>query len=154
MANEYTPELGQAIFGAPTGEYELPRYAEALFSAIWREIARVFWNREQREFDSRGNDDPKIPGFTVRPYCYDDESEEAKLPNFTFGDDFIHGRVELRWYKYPGRGMSCNVEWNPDQWVAWFDEAMTALGDYDKARFEASLPQQKPLEEDDDENPF
>jgi hypothetical protein len=143
----YQPELGQAVFGAPTGEHELPEYALALFRGVWREIARVFWNREQREFNGYGTEDPKLPGFTVRPYRSDD-TPEAELPNFVFGD------AELRWYKYPGRGMSANVDWKPDQWVAWFDAAMKAIRDYEEARDKVSLPPQKPLDEDDDENPF
>lgn len=135
MTTAYTPELGQAVFGAPTGEYELPRYADALFTAIWRELGRVFWNREQRDFASRGEEDPKIPGFTVRAYRYDD-APESELPNFVFGD------VEIRWYKWPGRGMSANVDWTPEQWVTWFDAAMTALHEYDLKRFNDSLPPQ------------
>jgi hypothetical protein len=118
----YQPELGQSLFGAPTGEYDLPEYAEALFFGIWREIVRVFCNKNQRDMDSRGADDPGVPGITVRPYWWGDEdAPEASLPNFAFGE------AQIRWYKYPGRGMSCNVTWTPDQWVAWFDAAIAAI---------------------------
>lgn len=118
----YTPELGQAFFGCSWDENAVPEYAEALFFGVWKEIARVFWNVNQREFDSRGVDDPKIEGFDVRPYWWGDEdAPEADLPNFAFGE------VKIRWYKYPGRGMSTNVDWDPARWVAWFDSALVAV---------------------------
>lgn len=126
-AKEYEPDLGQAFGGNPWEKHVMPEYAEALFEAIWKEIARVFWNMNQREFDPYGTDDPKIPGFEVRSYWWGDENaSEADLPNFVFGD------VRIRWYKYPGRGMSANVSWDPVRWVEWFDSALAAIRAHEK----------------------
>ncbi len=148
-SKHYTPELGQAIFGAPTGEYELPRYAIALFREVWREIGRIFWNREQRQFDAYGSEDPKIPNFTVRAYWSgSDDAPEAELPNF------VYGEAEIRWYKYPCRGMSCNVSWTPDQWVVWFDAAMKALHEYENPALPNDQPRPTQDDEDSDESPF
>ena len=74
------------------------------------EIGRVFWNVNQREW--KLGYDPKIPGVEVRPYYWGDETDkEATKPNFKFGE------AEIRWYKYPGRGMTVNVDWGPEKWV-------------------------------------
>lgn len=106
----------------------MPEYAEALFFAVWKQIARTFGNIEQREFCARGSIDPGIPGFEVRPYWWGEENApEAGLPNFVFGG------VRIRWYKYPGRGMSTNVEWEPARWVEWFDAATAAVRAHEKA---------------------
>lgn len=84
----------------------LPEYARALFMVIQEKIGRVSWNRkpEQRE----GGFDPETEGITWRPYCWNDESPETELPNL------VSGEVKIRWYKYPGRGLSCNVDWTPE----------------------------------------
>lgn len=117
----YTPELGHCCFGCPTGECELPDFAEALFWHLWREIGRVYWNRTQTEFPDGGTD-PGIPGIVIRPYWWGDEdAPEAASPNFAAKG------VELRWYKYPGRGMSCNVECTPARWVSWFDACLSDI---------------------------
>ena len=48
------------------------------------------------------------------------------LPNFEFGE------VEIRWYKHPGRGQSCNVKWDERQWRVWFDECMKAIAQWEQ----------------------
>lgn len=106
-------ELGQAIFGAPTGEFECPNFVHALLDYLLWRIGLVVWNRDQKEWSKY--EDPKIDGLEYRTYCWDDESPEAAKPNFKWRD------AEIRWYKYPGRGMSVNVDWTPQQWVEWFD---------------------------------
>jgi hypothetical protein len=115
------PELGQAAFGNPVGTYDLPEFAQALFFHIWSEIARVFGNKNQRDFCGSYGEDPGIAGINVRPYYWGDDAAEAELPNFRFE------AVEIRWYKYPGRGMSCNVDWTAEQWVTWFNACMTKV---------------------------
>ena len=115
----YEPTIGQLCYGAPWSHYTLPDYAEALFHSIREEVTRVYWNREQTEWEEY--DDPDVTGITWRPYYWGDDETEASKPNFTFED------VEIRWYKRPGRGMSTNVEWEPAQWVAWFDRCIAVI---------------------------
>ncbi|HUU93150.1 MAG TPA: hypothetical protein VM238_18305 [Phycisphaerae bacterium] len=43
------------------------------------------------------------------------------LPNFKFED------VEIRWYKNPGRGMSCNRKMTERQWRRWFDRCVGVI---------------------------
>ena len=117
MATE--PELGQILFGNPTGEYAAPEAGDALVEGILSEIERVFWNLRQREWDRY--EDPTIPGVEFRPYYWGDDEAEAEKPNLAFGG------VEIRWYKYPGRGSSCNRDLTPAEWFAWFHACIQAV---------------------------
>jgi hypothetical protein len=47
----YEPELGQAVFGNPTGIYELPEFAEALLKYLLDEIERIYWNVNQKKWE-------------------------------------------------------------------------------------------------------
>jgi hypothetical protein len=69
MINEkaYTPELGQAFYGCPTEANAMPRYAEALFSEVWRVMAREFGNANQREFDPRGELEAEAEILRIAP---------------------------------------------------------------------------------------
>lgn len=166
---EYTPELGQAAFGNPTGEYDCPEYVDAFVAALINEIHRVFWNREQRKWDEY--EDPKIPGIEFRPYSWSDCDcgyeqlewawEDENLPDLPEGrytyppeieekwlawlathhhkatctpclPNLKFGEGEIRWYKHPGRGMSVNVDWSPDQWSQWFMQAIEQIREADR----------------------
>lgn len=124
MTESYEPELGQAIFGCPTGEYELPQYVMAFLSAILDEIDRVFWNVNQREWDRL--EDPKIPNIIYHPYYWGDNEKLEERPNFVFE------KVEIRWYKHPGRGTTCDVDWGCGAWVEWFIQCMKSIHTYEK----------------------
>jgi hypothetical protein len=122
----YTPELGQAVFGAPYAEFECPEYVDAFVDYILWRIGICYWNREQKEWDRYS--DPGIPGVEVRGYYWgDDEKEEAK-PNMKLDGS----EAEIRWYKHPGRGQTVNVEWAEHQWVEWFDNVMDRVREADK----------------------
>lgn len=104
-------------FGNPWGEHACPLWCDALVREILREIARVFWNRNQREWDSR--EDPGIPGIEFRPYYWGDDPAEAAKPNLK------HGGVEV--YKHPMRSSSLNVEARADTIIPWFESAIAAI---------------------------
>lgn len=115
--NTYTPELGQMVYGNPTGAHKMPYYAESLVLHVLDQIERVYWNQQQCDWDRF--DDPEISGITFRPYWWgEDDAPEAALPNF------VCEGVEIRWYKHPGRGMSCDREMTPAEWCGWFDRCM------------------------------
>ena len=116
------PELGQMLFGNPTGSYGMPEYADALVRALLHEISRVYWNRNQKSWDDHA--DPAICGVEFRPYWWgDDEAPEATKPNLKFD----HSEQEVRWYKRPGRGTSCTIEWGPLAWTEWFGAALKTI---------------------------
>ena len=112
-------ELGQAIYGNPTGEHPCPRWVDALVAEIIDDIDRVFWNKNQREWNQC--EDPRIPGVEFRPYFWGDDDAEAAKPNLK------HGAIEVRWYKHPGRGTSLNVAATPEVIIPWFDSAIAAI---------------------------
>ena len=124
MSEPYTPELGQALFGNPTGAYDTGNLGDACRLLVLRTIETAFWNHNQREWD--WHEDPKVPGLTFRPYCWDEDSPEAALPNLQIDGD----PVELRWYKRPGRGDTVNVDMTPAMWEAWVDKAMKLARDH------------------------
>lgn len=151
MTNYYEPEIGQAVFGCPSGEYETPNFVDAFLEYIFCEIDRVFGNVNQRQWDRY--EDPQIPDVEFRPYywgectCgYDEAYDEFYqrtiqefggfhkkdclliLPNFKFGE------VEIRWYKHPGRGQSCNVNWNERAWRRWLDDCLRAIREYESSK--------------------
>lgn len=129
MSNE--PELGQIVFGNPTGDYGTEDFADALIEALLCEIERVYWNKQQKRWDR--HDKPMLAGVEFRPYWWGDEdSPEAEKPNLKF--DF--SPQEIRWYKYPGRGQSCTLQWNEREWRVWFDEALKVICDNDIDLFE------------------
>lgn len=116
-------ELGQIAFGNPTGEYETPEHAEALIEYLFSEIDRVYWNREQEEWGR--NYDPRIPGIVFRPYHWGDD-EEASKPNF---ESF---NQEIRWYKYPGRGVTHSKEMSEEEWIEWFYKTLEVIRESEK----------------------
>ena len=122
----YVPELGQACFGQPTEAYALPDWVESMFDGIMCEVERVAWNVNQREFcDSEPCDFGPVH---FRPYSWDDEADAG--PNFWHDDSSIR----IRWYKHPGRGMSCNEQPSPSDWIKWHDAVMVAIRQVDDER--------------------
>ena len=55
-----TRKLGEIADGYDGQSYAMPDYAVALFFGVWKELSRIYWNREQELFDEDGQDDPKI----------------------------------------------------------------------------------------------
>ena len=116
------PEPGQICFGNPVGEHPCPRWVDALVLNILSEIERVFWNKNQRQWDNY--EDPHVPGIEFHSYYWgDDDFDEAEAakPNLK------HGDIEVRWYKRPMRGSSLNVEATPEIIIPWFESAIAAI---------------------------
>lgn len=45
----------------------------------------------------------------------------VELPNLAG-----HG-AEIRWYKYPGRGQSCNRDWDANRWAVWLAAMLASV---------------------------
>ena len=129
----YQPEIGQAIFGNPTGSFALSQIGEAVFQCIWERLKVYYCNKNQREMDFYGNDDPQIPGLIVLPYhwgdCDCDENKPHKEGCLKVAPNFVFDGIEIRWYKYPGRGMSCNQNLTPQQWSNWLEKILKTIED-------------------------
>lgn len=119
-------ELGQLIYGNPTGDYGTRNYQDALVLSLLDEIERVYWNKYQAEWNR--HDDPKLVGVEFRPYYWGDTEEEAIKPNLKF----IFSEQEIRWYKHPGRSMSVTIDWTPDEWVQWYENAYQLINANDE----------------------
>lgn len=109
------PELGQILMGNPTGEFQMREYQTALVSAVVEAIGRMHWNKHQRQFDAYA------PYMWYRPYYWGEDEATAALPNLAIAG------LEIRWYKHLGRGMTVNKQLSPDQWVEWFEQALTEV---------------------------
>jgi hypothetical protein len=116
-------EIGQICFGNKTGDYGTEEWQDAMIEYLLNEIERVYWNKEQKEWE-RGFD-PELKGLVFRPYWWGDEDAEgASLPNLKF--DF--SKQAIYWYKYPGRGQSCEIGyWSPMEWIMWFNKALKVI---------------------------
>lgn len=107
-------------------EFEADDFHNALLQSVLREIARVFWNRNQREWDDY--EDAGIEGVVTRPYSYcccegadHDDNCKTALPNFEFEG------VHFHWYKHSGRGMSVNVDMDAAAWREWHARVMAVV---------------------------
>ena len=99
----YEPELGQAVFGQPWQQYECPEWLIAMLEYLEKELERVMWNVEQKEYTSpfrnTGNSF-RNEVFEVHAYSWNEAEDQAY--NFKWKD------VEINWYKYLGRGTTVN----------------------------------------------
>ena len=123
--NPLNHSIVSVIKGDTFGQFECPDYVEAFLMYLLREIDRVFYNLNGREWDR--DESPLIAGVHFRPYYWSDSDEEgydeqrAAEPNFAFED------VEIRWYKHAGCGMSLNVSREPAEWAGWFERCLKAI---------------------------
>lgn len=116
------PEIGQILFGAPTGDYGTDELGDACTSHVLAEIDRVFWNRNQKQWDR--HEDPKIPGVEFRPYNWDEGDPNRDAPNLCLAGD---NQVEIRWYKHPMRGGSVNRKMAPADWYDWLNQVLAVI---------------------------
>lgn len=97
--NSYQSELGQAAFGQPPQALECPVGLEAAISAM-AELWDVF-KGEPNPFCNSGH---RHDGEHIRIHAYSWNDEEEQEFNLAWSD------LRVSWYKYFGRGMSCNRE--------------------------------------------
>jgi len=119
------PELGQICAGREVGEFACPPYVEAALEMIATEIERVLGNIHQRWIKSpMRNAAENYENKTFEAHAYwwgDEDAPEANRPNFKCGD------VEVRWYKYCGRGMSTNKKPDPVEWASILERCLTSV---------------------------
>jgi len=114
----YSPEIGKAVFGAPWGEYDFDSMKDSEIIEYMLRIISYF-----------ATDQPCYSGyfendvFALRPYYWGDDEEEAQRPNF------LHKKsgLEIRWYKYIGRGMSVNRKICPKCFLEIFVDCLKSL---------------------------
>lgn len=118
--SDYSPELGQAIFGQPHKEHQVPEIMDAALMRIHREITRVLWNIMQDQFD------PFIDGAAFRCAVFGvwayDWGEGEQPYNFKHPSSGL----EVSWYKHSWRGLSANMDISPDLAALVLDDCLAA----------------------------
>ena len=113
---------------------------------------KFMWKHEHMTEWARANGYQRAPlGMAVYCDCgHDQEYHEWRrghdhkpdcpivLPNFKFED------VEIRWYKYTGRGMSTNKVMTEKEWREWFDMCLDVIKKADVDIFEETKETQEP----------
>lgn len=109
MKTRYEPELGQMAHGQPYKEYGVSALVEAALRAIGDEMARVYWNINQKSLDS------PLDNMGLNTY----DNGTFFMEGYDWGDNeqpynFRWREIEISWYKRCGRGMSANADITPD----------------------------------------
>lgn len=125
MENQYVPELGQMFYGQPSQTYEVDELTEGVISSI-----RVLWEEwfKQDGFDSPFENSAQrwdSDVFSVHAYSWNDKVEQEF--NFKWRD------FKLSWYKYFGRGMSCNKILTQKERVQMLKECQEEIVKHSKA---------------------
>lgn len=138
----YTPEIGQALLGAPWGAYECPLYIEALLERLFDEVRRAEWNRTQSEFESPLDNvgaEYQTDYFVAHSYvwtdcecvpgegCWETCDCSACEPNFYVKKTPSGEPFEVRWYKHARRGNTINRPAAPAEVLAIFDACMASV---------------------------
>ena len=110
----YPMELGNLLFGNSRGEYPLqPRekYDEIFVHEIMDKtdidgygiVPREMWDDKARGYD--------CDLFSISPYYWGDDEDEAEKPNFVYKPTGL----EIQWYKYPFRDSYSNKKITPEE---------------------------------------
>lgn len=111
----YQPELGQAVFGQPWQPLECPHHllmALECLSGLWYELTD-----NESPFSNSGAVF-ECPTFRVEAYSWSDEEQPF---NFAWRD------LRISWYKYLGRGTTCNRKVSAKEAVELVSECSSAL---------------------------
>ena len=119
---EYTPEIGQVLFGQPYQRFACPEWLEAFLWHIDRELKRVMQNLEQREWLSPfSNTGTRYQNDTFEVQAYSWGEEEAQEYNFRWED------VRISWYKYLGRGTTVNQSLPAERAIRMLRDCLSSL---------------------------
>lgn len=124
----FTPELGQALFGAPWGEYGASNLLIAALRDIDTEIERIESNAGRYYESPFANTGGRWSNgtFSVRAYYWGDDEAELAAPNFKCGD------IEVRWYKWLGRSTTVNRLVTPQEVGHLLDTCLKSLDSCDE----------------------
>lgn len=102
MAQNYSPELGQMLFGQPHQAFEAPLVLEHALSLIGENVVAAAAARKEQQDNPFQNTGASFKNdvFEVRAYSWDEDEEQPF--NFAWRD------LRVSWYKHAGRGMSVN----------------------------------------------
>lgn len=116
MTDGYQPELGQMLYGQPSQELKCNWQIESFISALQMAF-NLAYPKLDNPFDNAGAR-YKWPSFTVHAYSWGDEEQPF---------NFKCGSFEVSWYKYAGRGTSCNMQPTDEQLQAMLRVCMSDM---------------------------
>lgn len=125
---QYFPEIGQALFGQPSKQFEVSNIMNCCLLKISNEMERVFENLRQKEYYSPfGNNGSNFSCdiFDVHSYSWDEEFEQPY--------NFRHHKsgIEISWYKWFSRGASSNIYITPNMAEEILNDCLPAIQEID-----------------------
>lgn len=118
---DFSPELGQMLYGQPFMQHEVPDIMHAALSMVSEELTRIMENHHQKDYFSpfqNSGTEFRNDVFHVEAYSWGDDEQPY---NFAWKD------LRISWYKRMGRGMSSNVEITPDMAAECLRDCLASL---------------------------
>jgi hypothetical protein len=101
---------------------DVPELACAALEYLESEISRIYWNKHQEQWESAFRNTGNSYNSTVfSVQAYDWGKEEDGI--FKWRD------VEIRWYKYLGRGTYSNTELTPELINEMLNDCLNKVGE-------------------------
>lgn len=106
--------------------YETPRYVTALLKDLDDEIARLYWNKNQKEWNSPlFNTGTRYKNDTFELKAYDWDAEDNKDAENYY--NFKYKDFKIYWYKHVGRGSFVNKQITPEEMIYIYDDCLNSL---------------------------
>ena len=130
-------ELGNIAFNTNQNQnYNCPEYIVALLRDIDRQLKRLMWNIDHKEYDSPFDNTAnmfKLGNFEIQAYSWNDEVEQEY--NFIYKVDKSKANMpdlKISWYKYLGRDTTINQEIDSNVIVDIYNDIIKQLLEYEK----------------------
>ena len=124
-ATPFTPELGQAAFGAPWQELEMPEYVRRGLATLGAAVTSESSSGGDPTDNSGASFENEV--FVLNAYCWCDgenlEHEEGCPPNF----EYKPSGFVASWYKYLGRGSSVSEAIDQDAFTSLLAACLASL---------------------------
>lgn len=125
-------ELGNLMFNTNANQnYECPNYIVALLREIQRQLDRIMWNINQKEYDNPFENSAnsfELGNFKIQAYSWNEEANQEY--NFIYKVDKSKANMpdlKISWYKYLGRDTTINQEIDSNVMVDIFNDIIDQL---------------------------
>ena len=124
-------ELGNLAFNHNTNQnYDCPYYVVALLKELGNQLERVYWNKNQEEYDNPfENTGNRFSNgvFEVQAYSWDDENPTDYNFKYYVGDKANIKDIEISWYKYLGRDTTVNQLLDSNIYIDMFNNCLYSI---------------------------
>ena len=129
-------ELGNLMFNTNANQkYECPNYIVALLREIQRQLDRIMWNINQKEYDNPFENSAnsfELGNFKIEAYNWNDDISQPY--NFIYKVDKSKSNlddIKISWYKYLGRDTTINQQIDSDIIIDIYNDIMHQLNKYE-----------------------